>query len=268
MPSPSSDRIGGLKLGCQAWSFNNKTALESIELTSKSGGKWIEFFPGQKLADGSTESVGPGLSDAGIRRLLAECAKFGVKPVAFGVTGFGANAAENRKTFEFAKALGLYAITTEPAPEAMDSLEALVKEFDIRIAIHNHPRQANNPKYRFWDPNYILELCGKRDPRLGSCADVGHWVRSGVDPVKALRQLKGRVHGCHFKELSKMGPDGGDVPSGTGNGLALGVLEELHRQKHQGAVSLEYETDYGANTAAIGQCIGFVRGWAQAKNIS
>ena len=268
MPSPSSDRIGGLKLGCQAWSFNNKTALEAIELTAKSGGKWIELFPGQKLAADSTESVGPGLSTSGIRRLLAECDKLGVKPVAFGVTGFGANATENRKTFEFAKALGLYAISTEPAPEAMDSLEALVKEFDIRIAIHNHPRQAGNPNYRFWDPAYILALCGKRDIRLGSCADVGHWVRSGIDPVKALRQLKGRVHGCHFKELNKLGPDGGDVPSGTGNGFALGVLEELHRQKHQGAVSLEYETDYGNNTAAIGQCIGFVRGWAQAKKIA
>ena len=113
----------------------------------------------------------------------------------------------------------------------------------------------------------MLEQVGKRDIRLGSCADIGHWVRSGVDPVKALRQLKGRVHGCHFKELSKLGPDGGDVPSGTGNALALGVLEELRRQKHEGAVSLEYETDYGNNTAAIGQCIGFVRGWAQARNI-
>ncbi|MGC4048099.1 MAG: hypothetical protein QM758_30275 [Armatimonas sp.] len=94
-------------------------------------------------------------------------------------------------------------------------------------------------------------------------------MRSGVDPVKALQMLKGRVHGSHLKELNKMGPDGGDAPCGTGNALALGVLEELRRQKVAGAVSVEYETDFGQNTAEIGQCIGFARGWAQAgKNIA
>ena len=265
MPSLSNDLLGGLKLGCQAWSFNNKTALEAIELTAKSGGSWIEFFPGQKLMEGSEERIGPDLSEGGVKRLQAHCEKFSLKPIAFGVTGFGTNTNENRKTFEFAKKLGLYAIVTEPAPETLDSLEALVKEYDIRIAIHNHPRQPGNPNYKVWDPGYVLSLVTNRDSRLGSCADIGHWVRSGVDPVKALKQLKGRVHGCHFKELSKLSPDAGDVPSGTGNALALGVLEELRRQKHQGAVSIEYETDYGSNTAAIGQCIGFVRGWAQSK---
>ena len=269
--SNSSDapgRIGGLKLGCQSWSFNNKTALESIALTAKAGGRFIEFFPGQKVGGAFDGGVGPGMDDAALAGLLAECARLSVTPVAFGVAGFGASPAEHRKTFEFAKKLGLYAITCEPSPESLDSLEALVKEFDIRIAIHNHPRQPRNPNYRFWDPGYVIELVGKRDPRLGSCADVGHWVRSGLDPVKCLRQLGSRVHGCHLKELSKRAPDASDVPSGTGNALALGVLDELHRLKIDGAVSIEYETDYGANAPEIGQCIGFVRAWAQLRKLS
>ncbi len=266
MPTPSSDNtLGGLKVGCQAWCFNNKTAMEAVALTAKAGGRFIEFFPGQKVSSEGDERMGPGVSDATLQAILAHCKKNNVTPVAFGVTGFGSNASENRKTFEFARKLGLHAISCEPAPDAFDSLEALVKEFDIRIAIHNHPRQPNNPSYRYWDPSYALELVGKRDIRLGSCADVGHWVRSGVDPVKAMRQLKGRIHGCHLKELTKLAPDAADAPCGQGNGLALGVLEELRRQKFMGGVSVEYETDYGQNAPEIGQCIGFVRGWAQSK---
>jgi sugar phosphate isomerase/epimerase len=265
MPTPSNKTIGGLKIGCQAWCFNNKTAMEAVMLTAKAGGRFIEFFPGQKVSADSEERMGPGVSDATIRAILAHCEKYEVTPLAFGVTGFSSNTAENRKTFEFAKKLGLYAISCEPADDAFDSLEALVKEFDIRIAIHNHPRQPNNPKYRYWDPAYVLGLVGKRDVRLGACADVGHWVRSGVDPVKAIKMLKGRVHGSHLKELNKLAPDAGDAPCGQGNGLAMGVLEELRRQKVAGAVSVEYETDYGMNAPEIGQCIGFARGWAQAK---
>lgn len=265
MPIPSSKTIGGLKIGCQAYCFNNKTAMEAVVLTSKAGGHFIEFFPGQKISSELDGSMGPGMSDAAIRTVLEHCRKYDVTPVAFGVTGFSKNDDDNRKTFEFAKKMGLYAITCEPAADAWDSLEKLVKEYDIRIAIHNHPRQPNNPNYKYWDPNYILEIVGKRDSRLGACADIGHWVRSGIDPVKAIKMLKGRVYGSHLKELNKMGPDAVDAPCGRGNALAMGVLEELRRQKVQGAVSVEYETDFGQNAPEVGQCIGFARGWAQAK---
>ena len=49
--------------------------------------------------------------------------------------------------------------------------EKLVKEYDIRVGIHNHPRQPNNPNYKVWDPNYILSLVKDRDARLGAAAD-------------------------------------------------------------------------------------------------
>jgi sugar phosphate isomerase/epimerase len=267
MRAPSSDTatLGGLKVGCQAWCFNNKTALEAVTLTAKAGGRFIEFFPGQKVSGDSEERMGPGVSDATVQVILSHCQKHRVTPLAFGVTNFSRNEAENYKTFVFAKKLGLYAITCEPAADAFDSLEALVKQFDIRIAIHNHPKQPGNPSYRYWDPGYVLELVGKRDSRLGACADIGHWVRSGIDPVRAIKQLKGRVFGCHLKELDRTAPDAGDAPCGQGNALAMGVLEELRRQRVAGAVSVEYETDFGNNAPEIGQCIGFVRGWAQAR---
>ncbi|MGC4048098.1 MAG: hypothetical protein QM758_30270 [Armatimonas sp.] len=111
-------------------------------LTAKAGGHFIEFFPGQKVSADAEGGMGPGMTDAAIRMVLDQCQKYDVTPVAFGVTGFSKNDDENRKTFEFAKKLGLYAISCEPAADAFDSLEKLVKEYDIRIAIHNHPRRA------------------------------------------------------------------------------------------------------------------------------
>jgi hypothetical protein len=49
-------------------------------------------------------------------------------------------------------------------------IEKLVKEYDIRVGFHNHPRRPDNPNYRVWDPQYILSILKDRDSRLGSCA--------------------------------------------------------------------------------------------------
>ena len=77
----------------------------------------------------------------------------GVKAVNYGVVG-GKDAAEWRQIFEFGKKMGLYGITTEQV-DKLDIIEPLVKEFDIRVGIHDHPRKQNDPNYRVWDPYYI-----------------------------------------------------------------------------------------------------------------
>src|SRR5262249_34519843 len=138
--------------------------------------------------------------------------------------------AEARKLFEFAKAIGLRAITTESV-DAIDTFEPLVKEYDIMVAFHDHPKQPNNPSYRMWDPEYILSVVKDRDRRIGSCADTGHWVRSGVKPVDALRILKGHIISSHLKDLNEFSPNGHDVPAGTGVSDVMGILKELNRQK-------------------------------------
>jgi sugar phosphate isomerase/epimerase len=257
-------RIGGFLLGCQAWSFNHFSVYEAVEKTARAGGATIEFFPGQRLRPDASGGLGPETPDSELSALLAHCGRFGVTPVAFGVTGFGSDDTANRKTFVMAKRLGLLAITCEPAPDAYDSLERLVREFDIRIAIHNHPRRRDDASYRYWDPNYVLEMVGKRDPRLGACADLGHWVRSGIKPIDAVRQLRGRIHAVHLKD-----PDaqGADVPLGNGAVDIPRVLEELNRQKIDGALSLEYEARMEDNLAEVAQSLGFVRGWTLARGL-
>jgi len=263
---PNEYRIGQFALGCQAYTFHRFTFFEAVEKTAQAGGRVIELFPGQKLSTNSEAKVDHNASDEVIEQIKAKLEKHKIRAVNYGVVGLPNNEQECRKVFEFAKKLGLYAVTSEPSPDAMDLIERLVKEYDIAMAIHNHPKQAKNPNYKFWDPDYILSLVQSRDKRLGSCADLGHFARSGVKPVDALKKLEGHVISSHLKDIRPFGPDGADVPYGTGNSDVVAVLKELERQHFTGNISVEYESNLQNNVGEVGQCIGFVRGFvATAK---
>jgi sugar phosphate isomerase/epimerase len=164
--------------------------------------------------------------------------------------------------FGFAKKMGLRTIVTETDGTNLDVVERLVKEYDIQVAIHNHPRQPNNPNYKVWDPNFVLSLVRNRDKRIGACADTGHWVRSGIKPVDALRILRGRVLALHLKDLHEFSPRGHDVPFGSGVGDIKGILDELRAQNFDGNLSIEYEHNWESSVPEIAQCVGFVRGYA------
>jgi sugar phosphate isomerase/epimerase len=148
----------------------------------------------------------------------------------------------------------------------MDMIEKMVKEYDIMVGFHEHPKRPGDPTYRLWDPNYVLSIIKDRDPRIGCCADTGHWVRSNLKPVDCLRILKGRIVSCHLKDLNKMGPGAHDVPFGTGVSDIPGILEELRAQGFDGNLSIEYEYHWDNSAPEVGQCIGFVRGYGTAKN--
>jgi sugar phosphate isomerase/epimerase len=265
-PIPADCKTGGFFIGCQAYTFNHFSAFEAIEKTAEAGGKVIEFYPGQKLSkeepnvkwdhNASAETI------AKVKEKLAACK---VTAVNYGVVDIPKDEAEARKIFEFAKNMGLYAITTESV-EALDTIEKLVKEYDIKVAFHDHPKQANNPSYRMWDPNYVISVIKDRDVRIGSGADTGHWVRSGLNPVECLRILKGRIVSSHLKDLHEMGPAAHDVPFGAGVSDVPALLTELKAQGFAGNISIEYEYHWENSTPEVGQCVGFVRGYGMAKN--
>jgi len=185
--------------------------------------------------------------------------------VNYGVVDIPKDEAQARKIFEFAKKLGLYGVTTESV-DAIDTIEKLVKEYDIRVGFHDHPKRPNDPGYRMWDPNYVLSVVKERDHRIGSCADTGHWVRSGLKPVECLRILKGRIISSHLKDLNEFGkPDAHDLPYGAGVSDVPAILNELKRQGFQGNISIEYEHNWEHSVPEVAQCIGFVRGYEAAK---
>ncbi len=259
-PIPESCLTGGIALGCQAWTFREFTVMEAIQKTAEVGGKVIEFYPDQKFSPGQ-----PGLkfdhnaTDEMVSAVKAQLGKYGIRAVNYGVVNIPNDEAGARKIFEFAKKFGLYGITTESV-EALDTIEKLVKEYDIRVGFHNHPRQPDNPGYKMWDPDYVLSVVKDRDPRVGSTADVGHWVRSGLDPVACLKILRGRIISTHLKDLNEKSPTAHDVPFGMGVSNIPAILDELKRQHFNGNASIEYEYDWMNNVPAVAQSVGFVRG--------
>jgi sugar phosphate isomerase/epimerase len=263
---PDEFKTGGFAIGAQAYTFNRFSLFEAIEKTAAAGGKIIELYPGQKLSlEEPTVKWGHDASDELIQKVKDKLALHHVRAVNYGVVGIPKDEAAARKIFEFAKKMGMYAVTTESA-DAIDTIEKMVKEFDIKVAFHDHPKQARNPNYKMWDPNYILALVKDRDPRIGSCADTGHWLTSEVDPLEAVKILKGRVISSHLKDRNVRGASGHhDVPFGTGVGNISGILEELKRQGFDGNISIEYEYNWTNSVVDVAQCIGFVRGFSAAK---
>jgi sugar phosphate isomerase/epimerase len=262
---PDDCKTGGFFIGCQAYTFNHFSVFEAIEKTAETGGKVIEFYPGQTLSkDEPNVKWDHNASPETIQKVKEKLAACKVRAVNYGVVDIPKDETEARKIFEFAKTMGLYGITTESVG-SIDTIEKLVKEYDIKVGFHDHPKQANNPSYKMWDPNYVLSVIKDRDPRIGSCADTGHWVRSGLNPVECLRILKGRIISSHLKDLNEMGPRAHDVPYGTGVSDVPALLNELRDQGFAGNISIEYEYHWENSTPEVGQCIGFVRGYGTAK---
>lgn len=244
------------KLAVQAWTFHDSTLFEAIEKTKAAGVEYLEIFPGQRLSperpDVSFDHNSPASVREDVEKKLKEA---GVKLVAYGVVGLGTDEAENRKVFGFAKAMGIGTIVTEAEPGALEAIDRLAEEYNVVVALHNHPKPS-----RYWNPEAVLEAVRGRSKRIGSCADTGHWMRSGVDPLEALRKLEGRIVSSHFKDLGEFGnPAAHDVVWGTGKANARALLEELHRQGFSGVVSIEYEHNWGKSLPEVTECAKFFR---------
>ena len=263
---PDDCKTGGFFIGCQAYTFNHFSVFEAIDKTAEAGGKVIEFYPGQTLSkDEPNVKWDHNASAETIQKVKDKLTACKVTAVNYGVVDIPKDEAEARKIFEFAKTMGLYGITTESVG-AIDTIEKLVKEYDIRVGFHDHPKQADNPNYKMWDPNYVVSVIKDRDERIGSCADTGHWVRSGLNPVECLRILKGRIISSHLKDLNEMGLGAHDVPYGAGVSGIPALLNELKAQGFAGNISIEYEYHWENSTPEVGQCIGFVRGYGAGRN--
>jgi sugar phosphate isomerase/epimerase len=257
-PDAGAQKLGW-RLGCQAYSFNRFTFEEAIEKNASMGLKVIEIYPGQRLSKAKPDAkVGHDMSDADVAEMMKMAAAKGVTIVNYGVVGLSKDEAASRKVFEFAKKVGIETIVSEPPEDAFDTIEKLCEEYKINVALHNHPKPS-----RYWDPEVVLKACEGRSKRIGACADTGHWLRSGLDPLECLKKLEGRIISLHFKDLDKKGPvEQGqpgphDVHWGKGAANAEALLAELKRQGFKGVFSIEYEYNWDNSVPDIAECVKF-----------
>jgi sugar phosphate isomerase/epimerase len=221
----------GLKLSLQCWTFNRLSFFEAVDKAKELGVKYVEMFPGQKLKPGSDAKVGRTMNDEMIAEVKKKLDDAKIKVVAYGVDGIPTDEAGARKTFEWAKKMGIEVLVTETTPNEIHN--KLCEEFGIKIALHNHPKT--------WPPDAVLKACNEKGKLIGSCSDTGHWMRAKYVPVDTLKKLEGRVMHLHFKDLNDFGDGAHDVAWGTGKGDVKGMLAELKRQGYKGYLSIEYE---------------------------
>mgnify|MGYP000890497670 CR=1 FL=1 len=224
------------KVATIAYTFRKFTFFEAVSKTKELGLNYIGGYPGQAIGGGIDGNITFDMDAEKQQKVLAYLKEQGVKLIDFGVITPKTDA-EWRQLFEFAKAMGIENIVSEPRPDQLKLVSALCDEFNIQVAIHNHPAPSH-----YWNPDTLKAAISGLSPKIGACADVGHWVRSGLDPIESLKKLDGHIKELHFKDESVKGKEATEVVWGTGVANVKGMLEELHRQNFDGFLSIEYES--------------------------
>jgi sugar phosphate isomerase/epimerase len=223
-----ADPYRNLKMGVASYSLRKFTLDEAIGMTRELGLKYIclkDVHLPLKTTREQRQEANRKISAAGLVLLGG------------GVIYMKNQEEDIRNVFQYAKDAGMPTIVCSPHPDALDTVEKMTKEFDIRIAIHNHgPTDKTYPA-----PQDALKLIRDRDARMGICIDLGHTVRIGADAVTAIKECGSRLYDFHMKDVSAATPKGTEVTIGKGVIDIPAVLKTLLEVQFAGHLALEYE---------------------------
>jgi sugar phosphate isomerase/epimerase len=228
--SPSTSAALPIRLGLASYTFRNFARAQLIAFM-----KQLNVFDLNAKDVKDHLPIDPKEESAA----LADYAAAGIKLHAAGAIYFAKDEdADIRSKFEYCKRAGIGVIVAgDPSPETLPRIEKFVKEYDIRIAIHNH-----GPEDKLWhSPLDVLKAVKNMDPRIGCCIDVGHTVRAGTDVVQAIREAGPRLFNLHMKDLANLQDKESQVAVGDGAMPVRKMFEALIEIKYPGFVDLEYE---------------------------
>jgi len=167
-------RIRKFPIAIQCYTFRKYSFLEALEKASALGLDFVQAYPDQILKPDNPDVVfDHNLSEEDIQLVKSKLNKKGLRLIAYGVVDFENAEEAMRKVFDFAKKLEIRTVLAEPEFDDYSLLERLVKEYDINVAIHNHPAQS-----KYARPEAVLERIKGLDERIGAWVDTGHWMRS------------------------------------------------------------------------------------------
>jgi sugar phosphate isomerase/epimerase len=246
---PTADEASPIRLGLASYTFRNFSRAQLIgfmkqlnvfALNAKDAKDHLPMDPQQETA------------------ALADYAAAGIKLHAAGAIYFAKDEDEDvRSKFEYCKRAGVGVIVAGgPAIATLPRIEKFVKEYDIRIAIHNH-----GPEDRLWhSPLDVLRVVKDMDPRIGCCIDVGHAARAGTDVVQAIREAGPRLFNVHMKDLTNFQSKESQVAVGDGIMPVRRMFEALIAMKYDGFVDLEYEIHPDDPMPGVISSFAFMRG--------
>lgn len=244
-------RRHGLKLGLASYSLRKLSLDQVIDACKVADIKYLTLKDMHLPAKGT-----PAELDAARSKLDAA----GITVMGGGVINMK-DEDEVQRGFAYARAAKLPLIVIAPDPKMLDLIEKLAKETEIPVAIHNH---GPEDKFGWKTPADIMAQIKRRAPHVGICMDIGHTIRGGQDPVKAVAQCGGRLLDLHVKDLTDTTKADSRVAVGRGVLDIPGLLRALQKRKFQGHVALEYELDEPDLMPGIRESMGFLRGVVKA----
>lgn len=225
------------KFGVALWTFHTVNFPESLDKIDSAGIKYIEPNTFHKAGPELKDSLILQLSPAGIEKLKALIAQKGLNVESIYIVG-DSTLKSWIKQFEIAKRFGVKYVTTEPPLKMWDSIDSLAGAYGVKVAIHEHWKGVSH----YWNPDTTL-MALKGHPNFGVCADLGHWPKSGVDPLEAIKKLSGHIIGVHLKDIAAYNdPALKDVVVGTGLVKFPEIFAELKKQNFRGNIYIERDS--------------------------
>jgi len=243
----SSDRFRLLRVGITSYSVRKMSLDDAIKATRRLGLSYIslkDFHLPMNSTTGQRREVAEKIRQAGLT--LMGC----------GVVYMKNDEGQIRNAFEYARDVEAPTIVASPDPEAIAIVDRMVKEFNIKVAIHNHgPEDKHYPV-----PESVAKAVDRYDPRIGLCIDIEHTIRAGVDPAREIRKYASRLYELHYKDVDKAAPGGKTIEAGRGLIDLPAVLRALLDIRFQYHVALEYEKDENDPLPGMAESIGYTRG--------
>jgi sugar phosphate isomerase/epimerase len=241
-------RYDGLKLGVASYSLRKFSRQQAIEMTKALGSPYMNLKSTHLPYEATPGEI------AAARR---EIESAGLQIVGGGVITFETDTDDGvRKYFDYAKAAGMPLIVGTSKPSVLPRIEKFVKQYDIKLAIHNHgPEDSDFPS-----PYDVLKAVKGMDPRVGLCMDIGHTVRTGTDPVRAAADAGSRLLDMHAKDLRDLKMKESQCIVGAGKIPIPALFRQLEAMKYSGYVNLEYEIDEDDPMPGMKQSFAYMRG--------
>ena len=243
------------RMSIQSYSLRKFGFEKMVELVNGLELRFVELYPAHLPSSLGEQELNSR------RRTLRHNS---IRPIAYGVVDFSKDHDKNRAVFEFARKLDLSSISAYPEADSFESLDKLVEEFRIPIAIHNHGPEDK----RYRTPEMIAKAIKDHHKLIGLCVDTGHFLMADVNPVEVVKEFKERVYGVHLKDVKSEGKEKRWSVLGQGDLDTQNLLKELKVNGFKGGLSLEYEEEEDAPIPSIEKCLQVVRDTLKKLNPS
>lgn len=241
------------KTGIALFSFHRHPFPTALAMADSAAVKYVEGFSFYKMGGVFGEQTMGALDAPGREQLKQMLRQKNINMSSMYVDG-AANTTDWKNYFELGRELGLQYLVCEPKKEHWDIIDSLAGIYNIPVAIHEHARGLS----AYWHPDSVLAAINGRK-HIGACADLGHWVRSGLDPVKCLQQLEGHIIGVHLKDVDEFdNVKARDVNPGEGVIDFSAVVKELKRQRFKGVMQVECEHHLEHNLPYVQEAIRYI----------